>query len=194
MTGPQDPFAAPDPTPGGFGQPAEQPAYGQPPQYGQQPPQYGQPQYGQQPVFGQPPAYTGAPYGAPPSGAWQGPALASWGTRFLGYLVDVVISTVLQVVAGAVSPALGKVVALLVFLAFGYLTGTTGQTPGRRLVGVKILREADGQVLGAGMGIVRGLLHILDALPLLLGFFWPLWDAKNQTFADKIVHTVAIKV
>ena len=32
------------------------------------------------------------------------------------------------------------------------------------------------------------------AVQLLLGFFWPIWDQKKQTFADKIIGSVVIKV
>jgi hypothetical protein len=48
-------------------------------------------------------------------------------------------------------------------------------------------------VIGGGMGIGRHLLHILDALPCYLGFLWPLWDGKRQTFADKIVKSVVVR-
>jgi uncharacterized RDD family membrane protein YckC len=169
VTNPQDPFAAPG------GEPAEG-----------QLPTYGQPPAGQQPVYGEP------VYGQPTG--WQGPPLAGWGTRVGGYVIDSLISLAVQLVVGLVSRPLGQVASFVVFLYFGYLTGTTGQTPGRKVVGVKILREQDGQVLGAGAGIGRGFLHILDALPLLLGFLWPIWDDKNQTFADKIIKSVPVKV
>ena len=181
MTAPQDPFAAPD----GGGVPQQ--GYGQPPAQGQSP------GYGAPPPFGQPdPALT--PYGQAPSTGWQGPPLAPWGTRVGGYLIDFGISLVVQIVLGLIDPNLGQVAGFAVFLYFGYLTGTTGQTPGRKAVGIKVLREADGQVLGAGGGIGRGFLHIVDALPLLLGFLWPIWDAKKQTFADKIIKSVVIKL
>ncbi len=42
------------------------------------------------------------------------------------------------------------------------------------------------------MSFVRAILHILDALPCLIGYLWPLWDSKRQTFADKIMGTVVI--
>lgn len=155
----------------------EQPAYGQPPAYGQQP--YGQPAAGQ---------------AVGPGGEWLGPPLASWGLRVAGYLIDLVISVVVSLLFLAVSEVLYNLVGLVIFLLFGYLTGTTGQTPGRRLVGIKVLRMQDGQVLGPVLGIARGFCHILDSIPLLLGFLWPLWDKKNQTFADKIVSSVVIKV
>lgn len=193
MTTPQDPFAAPDEGGASSQGPGQAPAYGEPPAYGQPPAQGTPPGYGAQPGFGTP-AYGTQPYGQAPVTGWQGPPLAAWGTRFGGYLIDFLLSLAAQTVVGLVDRGVGQLVGIAVFLYFGYLTGTTGQTPGRRIVGVKILREADGQVLGAGAGIGRGFLHFLDALPLLLGFFWPLWDAKNQTFADKIIKSVAIKV
>jgi uncharacterized RDD family membrane protein YckC len=132
-------------------------------------------------------------YGAPGPGYGGGPQLADWGTRAGGYLVDFGISFAVQFLVGLVDPALGQLVGFAVFLYFGYLTGTTGQTPGRKVVGIRVLREADGQVLGPGAGIGRGFLHILDALPLLLGFLWPIWDRKKQTFADKIIKSVVVK-
>jgi uncharacterized RDD family membrane protein YckC len=80
--------------------------------------------------------------------------------------------------------------AALVFLC--YREGKTGQTPGKRIVGIRLLREADGSSLGFGLALGRRLLHVLDALPCYLGFLWPLWDRLHQTWADKLVHTVVI--
>jgi hypothetical protein len=40
------------------------------------------------------------------------------------------------------------------------------------------------------MAFVRDLAHIVDSLACYLGWLWPLWDAKRQTFADKLVKTV----
>jgi len=59
MTGPQDPFATPDPNA------PQNPPQGQPPGYGQQPPAYGQQPYGQ-PGYGQQPQYGQQPFGQPP--------------------------------------------------------------------------------------------------------------------------------
>jgi uncharacterized RDD family membrane protein YckC len=94
------------------------------------------------------------------------------------------------------SIALILIGALLSFVAglwLCYREGKTGQTPGKRIVGIRLLREYDGSTLGFGLAFGRRLLHVLDALPCYLGFLWPLWDDRNQTFADKMVHTVVIK-
>lgn len=44
------------------------------------------------------------------------------------------------------------------------------------------------------MAFVRKLAHLLDRFACYLGWLWPLWDEKNQTFADKVCKTVFIKV
>ena len=50
-----------------------------------------------------------------------------------------------------------------------------------------------GEPMGAGMCFVRQVVHIVDSLPCYLGYLWPLWDAKRQTFADKIMTTVVVQ-
>jgi uncharacterized RDD family membrane protein YckC len=87
---------------------------------------------------------------------------------------------------------IGGVLSLALGLYLVYREGKTGQTPGKRIVGIRLLREYDGSALGFGLAFGRRLLHFLDGI-CYIGYLWPLWDAKNQTFADKIVHTVVIK-
>lgn len=196
MSTPDDPFTK---RPSGSEPLGGAPSYGSVPSYPTPTgtPQYGTPQYGSAPEYGTP-SYDAPAFGAPPSAAGFGPGtgrppLASWGVRALGYVIDAIIAIVVQRVVGLVSGGLADVVGLLIWIGFGYLTGTTGQTPGRKAMGIRVLRESDGQVLGAGAGIGRAFLHILDALPILLGYFWPIWDRKNQTFADKIIGSVVVK-
>ena len=54
--------------------------------------------------------------------------------------------------------------------------------------------EADAAPIGPGRSFLRQVAHILDALPCYLGYLWPLWDSKRQTFADKIMTTVVVRV
>jgi uncharacterized RDD family membrane protein YckC len=75
-----------------------------------------------------------------------------------------------------------------------YQGGQTGQSTGKRIVGLRLIRESDGALIGGGAGIGRYFVHILDAIPCYIGFLWPLWDAKRQTFADKLMSTVVIRV
>ena len=43
------------------------------------------------------------------------------------------------------------------------------------------------------MAFVRNLCHIIDGAICYIGFLFPLWDAKRQTFADKILATVVVE-
>jgi uncharacterized RDD family membrane protein YckC len=88
---------------------------------------------------------------------------------------------------------IGWLIAVCGGLYLTYLVGTTGQTPGKRVLGIKLIREADGQFMGFGMAFVRNLCHILDSF-CYIGYLWPLWDRKRQTFADMIMKTIVVKV
>ncbi|MEU5207984.1 RDD family protein [Streptomyces sp. NPDC020742] len=88
------------------------------------------------------------------------------------------------------------VLAVLIGCAAGIFVlikeGSTGQTPGKKAMSIRLVRETTGQPIGFGMAFVRKLCHILDGF-CGLGYLWPLWDEKSQTFADKIVGTVVVK-
>ncbi|MFD1049386.1 RDD family protein, partial [Kibdelosporangium lantanae] len=166
---------------------------------------YGQPAYPpypQQPGYpaAQPPGYPPAGYpqpGYPPYGA-TGFEFASWGSRVLAGLVDYLILAALTVVAlfaggGIVAVLVVQVVNLVnVFVNISYLGGQ-GQTLGKKVAGIKLVREATGQPVGFGLAFGRAFLHIIDALPVYLGLFAPLWDSRNQTFSDRVAGTVVIK-
>lgn len=153
---------------------------GVPPQQGYGYPQ--QPGYGypQQPGYGAQPPY------------------ANWGQRFLGTLVDMLVFAVPYgiVIAGKDTPALMAIGAIaLIGLAIWQLIqeGRTGQTLGKKALGIRLVREIDGQPLGVGMAFVRRLAHFLDSLACYLGWLWPAWDAKKQTFADKVCSSIVIR-
>jgi hypothetical protein len=75
---------------------------------------------------------------------------------------------------------------------YGYRQGTTGSSIGKSVLKFKVVSEATGQPLGFGLSIVRQLAHIVDAFICFIGFLFPLWDAKRQTLADKIMSTVCL--
>src|SRR5690606_509791 len=94
-----------------------------------------------------------------------------------------------------ISTALGLLLNLVLIVAtfyFAYLNGATGQSPGKALTGLKVVNEKNGQVIGGGMGIVRNIAHFVDSIVCFIGWFLPLFDAKKQTIADKIVGTVVV--
>ena len=200
MTTPNDPS---DPAvPGGDSPAATPPGYGTPAGYGA-PGGYGAPQ-----GYGAPPGY-GAP-GYPPPGAapYGGAQLAGWGARVGAALLDTLIGAgiyigaiILAAIAHTASDALAGIFWLLGIvsaIAFtfwnNYRMGVTGQTIGKKQLGIYVRKEADGSFVGGGMGIARGFIHIIDSVPCIpVGYLWPLWDAKKQTFTDKVMGTVVVK-
>jgi uncharacterized RDD family membrane protein YckC len=190
--------------------PPPPPPYAPPGQYGAPPSNYGAPpnQYGGPPTqYGGQPTQHGGQYGAgSPYSATPGAAYASWLIRVAGYLLDwviFVVPAIIVVVIGlAIGHGFGQALAALAYIAaFGFSIwnivfrqGKTGQTIGKQIVGIRLIREIDGQPVGPGMSFVRQLTHVLDSLACYLGWLWPLWDAKNQTFSDKLCSTVVITV
>jgi uncharacterized RDD family membrane protein YckC len=72
--------------------------------------------------------------------------------------------------------------------------GATGQSLGKRAARIRLVGESSGQPIGAGRTLVRQVAHLLDALPLHVGYLWPLWDERRQTFADKACATTVVRV
>jgi uncharacterized RDD family membrane protein YckC len=194
-----------------YGQPQNpqqppQPGYGYPQQGAQQP--YGYPQQPpqgvppQQPGYGYPQApQAPAGYGYPQQpGYGMQPPYANWGQRFLGTLVDGLVFVVPYIVVIVGGASRTWAVAIIGYLALIGLAiwqlireGRTGQTVGKQAVGIRLVREVDGQPLGVGMAFVRRLAHFLDSIACYLGWLWPAWDAKRQTFADKVCSSIVIR-
>ncbi|MEC3955230.1 RDD family protein [Nocardia sp. CDC153] len=218
---PQPAYGAPQQPAYGAPQPAydAQQPYGAPQQaaYGSPQPAYGAPQ----PAFGAPqPGY--APFGG--YGAQYASWGARVGAYLIDAAIWILPGVILRTIAvtagtskvqctvtsgtyhttctggglnavGLICMLLAFVVGLAGLLFISHQEGTTGQTPGKKVVGIRLIRESSGQPVGFGLAVGRRLLHIVDQLPCLfpLGLLWPAWDAKKQTFADKIVGTIVVK-
>jgi uncharacterized RDD family membrane protein YckC len=193
---PPPPPPAPPTPPAGPG--GEAPGYGAPygspaqpaPGYGQQP--YGAPE-------GQPPGYGAPAYGAPGYGAAPANpgAYADWGKRVYSALIDSVGPGIVAGIFYAINRPLGVVLWLAAIawsLYNAYQAGETGQSYGKRIAGTRLLSEATGQPIGGGLGIGRAFVHIVDSIPCYIGYLWPIWDGKRQTFADKLLKTVVVPV
>ena len=140
--------------------------------------------------------------------------IADPGKRLLGYLIDVALLSVVGflaflpvagTLAAAQEPGAGAGIAgLFAFLVFvaifvyePFCHGRWGQTVGKRVVGTKVVRAADGSPIGHGLAWGRYLiLPVMGIVPLLplIAVLWLLWDPLRQTLYDKVVGTVVINV
>jgi uncharacterized RDD family membrane protein YckC len=217
----QQGYGQPGPPQGYDAQAPGQQGYGQQPGYGQQgygQAEYGQPSYGQ-PGYGQQGYAPSVGYGQAGYGQL---ALrndyASWGKRVGAYLIDFIPALVGQAIffvgyfslianmarasqTGTVSSAgsVPMVIGLIIMLAaIGWqiynrwiVGGRTGQSWGKRVLKISLVSEETGQPIGPLNAFLRDLLHFLDGI-FYVGFLWPLWDERKQTFSDKIMKTAVV--
>ena len=207
----QPPYGSPQPPASGYGMAPAQP-YGQPAQPG-----YSQPGYGQPPPAGYPqqPYASGYPMASvmPLRGDY-----AHWGRRLGVYAIDCAPTLVgviifytgyfqfifATVASGSATPDLSSGVVPMVIggvvmlAALGwqiynrwFVAGRTGQSLGKRVMKIRLVGEEIGGPIGPLNAFLRDLVHSLDSFAYV-GFLWPLWDDKRQTFSDKLMKTIVI--
>ncbi|HET7246750.1 MAG TPA: RDD family protein [Streptosporangiaceae bacterium] len=124
-------------------------------------------------------------------------AYANWGQRVGAYLIDYVPIFVLELIGIISRNAIIWFLFILASLGWWIYNrciqaGRTGQSLGKKTLHLRLLSEKTGEPIGAGMAFARDICHVLDSLACYIGWLFPLWDAKRQTFADKIVSTLVI--
>lgn len=131
----------------------------------------------------------------------EAPPVAPWSWRAGAFAIDVLPGAgALAAVAltGWSAPLRGwlwwvcAITAALVLLAVAanrlLLPVITGWSLGRAVFGIRVV-GADGSAPGPLRLLGRDLAHLIDTLPLLLGWFWPLLDSRGRTFADLVART-----
>ncbi|WP_122262716.1 RDD family protein [Ornithinimicrobium cerasi] len=128
---------------------------------------------------------------------------ADWGERVGASLVDYAILLGVVLLVGpltAFSDDLDSLAGLAWLAAAGYLgwlNGSKGQSPGKALMGLKVVRDADGSTLGGPVGVVRAvMLAIMGGLTggilFVLAVLWPAWDPRKQALHDKVVSATVV--
>jgi uncharacterized RDD family membrane protein YckC len=131
------------------------------------------------------------------------PAYASWIQRVGAYLIDGIVVAPFSILAATLGMgdnglnAFYYIFALLGLAVSGYnrwfQAGKTGQSWGKKALGLRLVGEQTGAPIGAGLAFARDLAHFIDAIICYIGFLFPLWDAKKQTISDKIVKTLVVR-
>lgn len=83
---------------------------------------------------------------------------------------------------------------LLWLIYFTYFEGTSGQTIGKNLTHIKVIKE-DGSKCDFGSAFIRSLLRIIDHLPFLylLGIILIATTDKRQRLGDMLAKTIVVK-
>jgi len=119
---------------------------------------------------------------------------ASFGRRLVAYLLDSILIGIVYGILYAINKSLAYAVALLVGVVyFSYFEGSpSGQTIGKKALGIRVIDFRAGGPLGYGRGFIRWLGRILSGIPCALGYLWMLWDKEKQTWHDKLATSVVV--
>ena len=91
--------------------------------------------------------------------------------------------------------SVGGLTALIVtFAYFTIMEGNYGQTLGKMVLGIKVVRESDGQLPGTKAAVLRTLLRIVDSIGYyLVAFVVALVSGKNQRLGDMVAKTLVVR-
>lgn len=128
---------------------------------------------------------------------------AGFGIRLGAYIIDAIIIGIVVAIVTAIGRAInsdaltglstgtGGVVG---FVYLVYFWATTGQTPGKRVLGLRVVGR-DGRTGGIGWGpaIVRWIGYLIGGAIFFLGFLWIIWDNQKQGWHDKLAGTHVVR-
>jgi uncharacterized RDD family membrane protein YckC len=138
------------------------------------------------------------------------PFYAGLVTRTLAFavdvaIVDVTVLTVGGVVALGLSPFSLPATVRTVLLAagaalavawtvgyFGWFWSVAGQTPGDRLLRLKVLHVETGRPPSMSRAVLRVGALVLSAIPFCAGFLLILFDGRRRALHDRLVGTVVV--
>lgn len=148
--------------------------------------------------------------------------VAGLGSRFLPALVDMIVQTVLAIIifflgtlglgtvfagvgdALGIDDELGPVLAVAITLLLGFAifggyfvffeTLWHGQSPGKRLFGLRVIKEG-GYPIGFSEALIRNLVRLVDFLPAyyMIGVTAMLIDGRARRLGDLAAGTIVVK-
>jgi uncharacterized RDD family membrane protein YckC len=127
---------------------------------------------------------------------------ASWGSRVVAYLIDVLIATVIATMGLALGIAGNSMVLAVVLMVGAYIGyfvvghgSASGQTLGKKSMAIAV-RNADGRRIGYGVAFWRVVATwLIGLIPLaaVVDVLAPWWDSRNQAWHDKLANTVVVR-
>ena len=135
--------------------------------------------------------------------------------RFVAQLVDVIILGVVFWLLGftgagtitidaataqvTISPLFGLLMLIDVIIAFLYFTvleGWNGQTVGKMVVKIKVVRKEDNSSISYAEAATRTMLRIIDLIPFIAPYLLAavlIWSSEGkQRLGDRVAHTVVV--
>ena len=130
---------------------------------------------------------------------------ASFGKRFLAFIIDVVLLIVFQIILiiplailkeGVLqhSKIANNVLNIIIhWLYFALQESGKGQaTLGKKAINIEVT-DLEGNRISFGQATGRHFGKIISVLILFIGYFMMLWDERKQTLHDKMANTLVVQ-
>jgi uncharacterized RDD family membrane protein YckC len=123
----------------------------------------------------------------------SGPRAGFW-LRFFAALIDGIVAAVVLAVLTSALKGAGYAIGLVATIAYFVLLegGPTGQTLGKRALGIRVISFQDGGPIGHGRAFIRYIGRFVSSIVIYLGYLWMLWDKERQTWHDKFANAVVV--
>jgi uncharacterized RDD family membrane protein YckC len=137
-----------------------------------------------------------APAAVGPAAGVPGVVYAGFWIRFVAFIIDSIILTVIQIPISLIIEGTGVLLlmGLLVGIVYdvGFWVANDGATPGKMALGIKV-RMANGEPIDVGPALLRYVGLYLSALILLIGYIMIAFTPQKRGLHDYIAGTVVVK-
>ena len=133
----------------------------------------------------------------------SGPRAGFW-ARFGASIIDGIVVAIVPIIVIAIGAAghrggvigLGYVLIFIGSIAYYVVLegGPTGQTLGKRAMGIRVIDFNTGGPIGYGRAFLRLIGRYISGLICYLGYLWMLWDKEKQCWHDKMANDVVVPV
>lgn len=135
------------------------------------------------------------------------PVYAGFGRRLLATIIDTVLILLItlpltylvygegflyseEFILGGADVLINYLLPFALVMAFWVYKSAT---PGKMVMGIKIIDAVTGEKPSIGQYVGRYFAYFLSAIVFLLGYFWVIWDKKKQGWHDKLAKTLVVR-
>ena len=131
---------------------------------------------------------------SPPAGDGPSGPRSSFWRRFAaalldGILIGIVTGIFRSFMGANEANGLGTLVGLVYYT---YFEGSSGQTAGKKALGIRVIDFSGGGPIGYGRAFIRYIGRYVSGIVLLIGYLWMIWDKEKQTWHDKFANSVVV--
>src|SRR5690606_21338142 len=118
---------------------------------------------------------------------------AGFGIRLAAFVLDTIFMFILGLIIGSITGG-SEIAGVIISVSYyGILQGSTGQTAGKAIAGIKVQKE-NGDPITIGTGIGRWLGMFISGLILCIGYLMAAWTDRHQALHDMMAGTVVVYV